>query len=140
MLQKEFENGGSRTQSGASWDVGVRWSPLSYSVLDVSALRTFVESTGVGDTIISSRTSATWTHAWNSRLNHNLYWVRTNDDFVGGGATRQDETTTVGLKFNYQMQRWLRLGAELAHTERDSNDALFRYRRNLLLFSVGGSL
>jgi hypothetical protein len=139
-MDKTFENGGSRTQSGASWDLGVRWSPLSYSVLDVSALRTFVESTGLGDTIISSRTNAAWTHAWNSRLNHNLYWSRINDDFVGGGATRLDESTTLGLKFNYQFQRWLKLGAEIAHTERDSNDAIFRYRRNLLLFTVGGTL
>ncbi len=139
-MNKDFTNGGSRPQSGASWDLGVRWSPLSYSVLDVSAVRTFVESTGVGDTVISSRTSATWTHAWNSRFNHNLYSYRTNDDFVGSGATRQDETTTIGLKLNYQYQRWLRLGAEITHTERVSNDAQFFYRRNLLMFTVGGTL
>jgi len=139
-MTKEFVNGGSRPVSDPSWDLGVRWSPLSYSVLDVSALRTFTESTGVGDTVISSRANLTWTHAWNSRLNHNLYLYRTNDDFVGSGATRQDETTTIGLRLNYQFQRWLRLGAELAHTERNSNDALFPYRRNLLMFTLGGTL
>ena len=139
-MNKTFANGGSRPEGGPSWDLGVRWSPLSYSVLDVSALRTFVESTGVGDTTISSRISATWTHAWSSRLNHNLYVYRMNDDFVGGGTSRKDETTTIGLKFNYQFQRWLRLGAEVAHTERDSNEALFFYRRNVLMFTVGGTL
>ena len=139
-MNKTFENGGSRPEGGVSWDLGVRWSPLSYSVIDVSALRTFVESTGIGDTVISSRFGATWTHAWNSRLNHNLYLYRINDDFLGSGTTRQDVTNTIGLKFNYTLQRWLRLGAELAHSERDSNEAEFFYRRNVLMFTIGGTL
>ena len=139
-MEKRFNSGGSRAESGASWDLGVRWSPLSYSVVDVTAQRTFVESTGVGDAVINSRTTVGWTHAWSSRFNHNLYWWKANDDFVGAGATRQDDTVTMGLRLSYRYQRWLSLGAQFSHTERDSNDALFRYRRNVLMFSVSGTL
>ena len=35
------------------------------------------------------------------------------------------------------MRRWLRLGAEVTHSERDSNDNNFDYKKNLLLFTVG---
>ena len=138
MMEKSFKSGGLASQSDLTWDVGVRWSPLSYSVFDVSTLKTFKESTGVGDAVQSTSTNVFWTHAWDSRLNHTVYWSRISDDFLA--ATRKDEANTLGLKVNYQMRRWLRLGAEFAHTQRDSNDSQFQYRRNLLLFTVGGTL
>jgi len=140
LMEKNFKGGGLASQSEPSWDLGVRWSPLSYSVVDVSLLKTYVESTGVGDAVVSTRSSVGWTHAWNSRLNHNLYWMKSNDDYIESFPTRKDDTNTLGLKFNYQFQRWLRLGAEFAHTERDSSDAQYLYRRNLLLFTLGGTL
>ena len=139
-MDKRFDDGTGRAESSPSWDLGVRWSPLSYSVVDVTAQRGFVESTGLGDGIVSTRSTIAWTHAWNSRLNHSLYFSNIGDQYFGAGTSRRDQTNTLGLRVDYLFQRWLRLGAEYAYTERDSNDPIYDYRRNLILFTVRGTL
>src|SRR5258706_10067848 len=52
QMTKKFDSAGRQDFSGSSWDVGVRWSPLSYSVFDISSAKQTAESTGVGDAVV----------------------------------------------------------------------------------------
>ena len=137
---KNFASSGQQDESSNSWDVGIRWSPRTYSVFDLSALQRFRESTGIGDSILERRGGIGWTHAWNSRLSHNLTYARIHDTYLGAGTSRKDETDAIGVKLNYQFRPWARFGAEYTLTDRDSNDPTYRYSRNVLLFTVGLSL
>ena len=137
---KKFDSPGRQNFSGTSWDVGVRWSPLTYSVFDFASAKQASESTGLGDTVIGKTYGVTWSHAWSSRLRTQALATFRNDEFLGAGVTRKDDTTSFGLKVAYDFRRWLKLGAEYTHFERDSNDGTFNYKRNLLLFTVGATL
>jgi len=109
-------------------------------VFDFNTSRQTNESTGVGDTIVSSIYNVLWTHSWTSRVRSQVLAGWRNDDFRGAGVTREDDIATLGLKMHYQFRRWLRLGAEYTYTDRDSNDPSVIYQRNLILFTVGATL
>jgi hypothetical protein len=139
--RKKFDSAGRQDLPGtSSWEAGVRWSPLSYSVFDFTSSKQTGETTGVGDTVVSTNYGLTWSHAWSSRLRTQALATFRNDEFVGAGVSRRDDTSSFGLKVAYDFRRWLRLGAEFTHSERDSNDGNFNYKRNLLLFTVGATL
>ena len=139
--KKSFDSAGRQDFSDSSWDVGVRWSPLTYSVFDFITSRQPRESTGVGDAVVGTSYSVTWSHAWSSRLRTQALTSFRNDEYTGTtGAGRKDDITTFGLKVDYDFRRWLRLGAAATHDERDSNGVNLNYKRNLLLFTVGATL
>lgn len=137
--KKVFDSSTQPSQSGDSWDLGVRWSPRTYSVFDVTTFRRYEESTGIGDAIVQSRAGVRWTHAWNSRLSHSMAYDFTNNDYEGG-STRDDDTNAVGLRVDYRARRWLKFGAEYLYTDRDSNDPQYRYQRNVIMFTVSATL
>jgi hypothetical protein len=138
--KKDFDSATRQDDSYTSWNVGVRWSPRTYSVFDFVTARQSTESTGLGDSIRSSNYGVTWNHAWSSRLRTTALASFRNDDYQGAGVTRKDETGSLGLKLTYDFRRWLRLGAEYTYFDRDSNAAGFDYKRNLYLFTAGFTL
>jgi hypothetical protein len=139
-LKKDFDHDPRQDFSTGSWEVAVRWSPLTYSFFDLSTSRQTNESTGVGDTIVTSRVAVVWTHSWSSRVRSQVLGSWTSDDFRGEGVTREDGTGSLGLRLNYQFRRWLRFAAEYTYTDRDSNDPVVVYQRNLILFTIGATL
>jgi hypothetical protein len=140
-MSKRFGTGSGRQNiTDTSWDVGVRWSPLTYSVFDFNTSKLTGESTGVGDAIVGKLYSVLWTHAWNSRLRTQVLGSWKDDQFVGAGSSRKDETGTLGFKVNYQFRRWLKFGLDYTFSDRQSNDPAFNYRKNVILFSVGATL
>ena len=142
VQSKKFDSAAREDISGtSSWDVGIRWSPLTYSVFDFVSSRSTGESTGIGDATVGSTYGVTWSHAWSSRLRTQVLANYGTGQFTGvTGAGRKDHTSVFGLKVAYDFRRWLRLGAEYSHADRDSNDSTFNYRKNLLLFTVGATL
>jgi hypothetical protein len=139
-LEKKFDTGARTNFSGSSWDATVRWSPLTYSVLDFNTSKATNESTGTGDFLITQSYGVVWNHAWNSRFSSaaNASWR--NDQFQGGGSTREDKTGILGLRLNYQWQRWLRFSGEYTRTDRTSSINTLDFGRNLILFTVGATL
>lgn len=139
-LTKDFVDPAREDILTSSWDLGARWSPLTYSVFDLTTSRQTNESTGVGDAILSSTYGATWSHQWASRFRTQLLGNWRTDEFQGTGVTREDNVNTFGAKAHYQFRRWLRFGTELTHIRRDSNINTFDYKRNLLLLTVSATL
>ena len=140
ILDKKFNNSGRTDFSGSSWDAAVRWSPLTYSVLDFNTSKGTNESTGTGDFLVTQSYGVTWNHAWNSRLSTIALANWRKDDFLGTGGGRVDKTSILGVKAAYQWQRWLRFGAEYTTSDRVSNPNTFDYTRHLWLFTVGATL
>lgn len=139
-LEKRFDAGSRNGISESSWDIGVRWSPRTYSVVDLVTSRQTGESSGLGDAIVGTNYGLTWSHAWSSRLRTQAIASYRNDQFTGAGISRQDNVSTLGGKVLYDFRRWLRFGVEYTHSERDSSAFGLDYRRNVILFTVGGTL
>jgi hypothetical protein len=139
-VEKNFDNSARKDYSSFAWEAAVRWSPLTYSVFDFVTSKTPSESTGVGDAVIGKLYSATWSHAWSSRLRSQVLASYRADDFLDATPNRNDDTATFGARLKYDFRRWLILGAEYTHTNRDSNQGIYDYKRNLYLLTVGATL
>ena len=125
---------GLQDTKGTTWDGAVRWSPLSYSHVDMSTGRVFNDPLAGGNAIINSYYNASWTHDWTDRITSKVSGGLISDNF--NGTNRRDTTKSLGLGLSYAMQRWLSFGADYTYTARDSNTATFSYRKNLLMFSA----
>lgn len=139
-MTKNFDSSQFKDYSGTSWEAGVRWSPLTYSVFDLVTSRVTTEATGVGSAIVSNNYAVSWNHAWNSRLRTQALAGYRHDDFLDSSPSRVDRTSTFGAKVSYDFRRWLLFGAEYTHTDRNSTLNFDDYKRNLFLLTVGATL
>lgn len=135
-LERKFDIGGE--DSSTSWEGVVSWAPRTYSKFDVFTSRQTNESTGIGRFILSSVGGISWNHAWSSFLSTGVDLRYQKDEYRG--FDRRDEIRSVGLKAGYKFRRWLTLGAEFSHTNRDSNLPPFEYDRNLYLLTATASM
>jgi len=136
-LKKEFDTG-LPSFSGSGWEGSITWAPRTYSTFDFYTARTANEATGLGDFILSDIYGVSWNHAWSSIVSTGVNLRHQRDAYQQ--FARTDETTTLGLKVGYKFRRWLTLGAEYTHTNRDSNLNTFEYDKNLYLLTATGSL
>ncbi len=138
QIRKDFALASRRDYSSSGWEANVSWKPLSYTKFDFFTIKTFSESTGLGDFTLSKKFGVNWQHQWNSRLMSTASMSRADDDFVGNA--RSDSTDSYGLKLNYKIVRWLTVGGEFTNTSRDSNTRGFNYKKNLYMLTLGATL
>jgi hypothetical protein len=138
QIRKDFASPALKDYSGTGWEANMRWSPLTYSSFDFFTAKSFAESTGLGNFILTKRYGAAWNHAWNSRLNSMVSVARSDDAYDGFG--RDDKTTSLGLKLNYKLLRSVTVGGEYVYTKRDSNISNFEYKRNVFMLTLGATL
>lgn len=124
--------------SGTSWEGIITWAPRTYSKFDFYTARQSNESTGLGSFILSSIAGVSWNHAWSSVISTGVDYRHQKDEYQG--FDRSDKTNILGLKVGYKFRRWLTLGAEYSHTQRDSNVPLFEYDKNLYLLTATASM
>ena len=124
--------------SGTSWEAIISWAPRTYSKFDFFAARTTNEPSGLGNFILSDVYGVTWNHAWSSVLSTAVDLRFQKDDYQG--FDRTDDVRSLGFKVGYRFRRWLTLGAEYTHVQRDSNRPLFEYDRNLYLLTATASM
>jgi len=118
-LQKTFDSGVREDDDQVAWEVGVDWSPLTYSTFGLSTERKFDESTGAGDFIDRREVQVSWRHAWRSYLSSNLYYRTGTEDYAG--VPREDDVDDFGISLDYSMRKYLDWQLYYAHSERDSN-------------------
>ncbi len=136
-LKKEFDSG-KPSFSGTGWEGTITWAPRTYSTFDFYTARTTNESTGLGVFILSDIYGVAWNHAWNSLVTTGMNLRHQRDEYHG--FDRTDETTSLGLKVGYRFRRWLTLGAEYTRTNRNSNQNVFDYDKNLYLLTATASM
>ncbi len=134
-IKKDLRLGRDSTSTG--WDAQIQWMPFTYSKFNFNTSKSFSESTGLGDFILSKRYGVTWNHSWTQRFETTASLSRADDDYQG--FSRNDSTNAIGFKVNYKFRRWLTVGGEVSHTNRDSNRE-FDYKRNLYLLTLGATL
>lgn len=126
----DFDNG--TNVDGLAWEIGVDWSPLSYSTFNLSSSRDTTDSSGIG---VGSSTETTtnkisWRHHWKSYLESRVFYELKDEDFLG--TTREDQTDTFKVEIEYAMRNWLHFGLNLMHQEASSTAAGFSFDNNVL--------
>ncbi len=139
MAKKTFDDSARGSASEISWTGEVRWSPRTYSHVDLMLNRAPAETTGgVGDFIDRTSTGARWSHEWNSRLVTEASAAYLTDAYQG--APRTDNTQNYAFKAAYKMRRWLSFGGDYAHSVRRSDDSNFDYQRNVFMVFLHATL
>lgn len=122
--QRDKVTGSSKSR--LTWDVGVVWTPLERSKFTLDGSRRFSDGNLPTTAIDGKSLTAGWNHEWSTRWQSRLTaGLGTDDHDVLPNTTtyqsRTDDFTRLGFSVNYQMRRWLVLGAGAAITERDSS-------------------
>ena len=138
QMTKDFDQGGRQGYSGGSWEATVRWLPLTYSAVDFQASRTTADATGFGNYNLVTNTSIIWNHKWNQSLGSRLMVGLMDTEF--GGTPRQDSAVNFGIKVDYAIRRWLKVGVDFARTDNTSNYAAYEYKRNIAMLTLEATL
>ena len=136
--EKNFDSDTRVDDDGISWELGMRWSPRSYSVVDIATSKEAEETDSVGNFIDRTRLNVQWTHAWSDLWRSRVFYDFTDDEFISDD--RDDELTSFGFGVDYEMRRWLNFGLDYIYSERDSNDAGLDFEKNTIFITVQGSL
>ncbi|MFT3805097.1 MAG: outer membrane beta-barrel protein [Burkholderiaceae bacterium] len=137
-MKKRFSDSSRSDFSGMSFEGRVRWEPRTYSAVDLIADRSAVDSWGIGIYSIDTSVGAVWTHNWRSYISTQALLAYTNSDFEG--LERVDKMSTAKIGGYYSLNAWLKLGAELTHQRRKSDDAFVEFSRNVVMFTLGGTI
>ena len=105
---------------------------------DLSTSQEFEETSGQGDAIDTESFSVTWNHSWSERVSTNAMLSRTDESYLG--SAREDETDSLKLGVNYDLQRWLAVDLSYTYTDKESNQAGENYERNQFMVTLTGSL
>lgn len=138
-MMKDFSDAALPDPAIPTYEAAVTWSPLTYSVLSLTAQRTFAEAVEPGSsTIVDSHGALTWDHVWTGRTRSTFVAVvgRLNHEGLG----RTDHYHNFVVRGSYMFARWLYLGAEYRREGRDSNASGFDYSRNIFLVTVESAL
>ncbi len=135
---RDFDHADVDSDSRFAWEIGVTWTPRTYSILNITTSESANETTGPGNYNANQYTAVTWDHTfsplWALKANLSL----NKDNFVvldNIGSDRQDKTTTMGVTGIYSPNKILDVKAGLEKASRTSNSTGLDYEKQVL--SVG---
>jgi len=134
VSEKDFDSELREDSEQFKWEIGVRWSPRTYSTVDITTVRRQDETKGFGDSIDVSEFTVSWNHTWRNRISSTVGFFFAEDDF--SSTDRVDERFKSCLKLNYDWRRWARISVGYQYEENDSNVSTFSYQRNLFDFTI----
>lgn len=134
---------GFRSYNGLVMGGGWLYKPTEHLTLTLGTDRSVQESV-FGDQLFYVATTGTIaaTQQFGRKLRAGLLFFVADNSYPGKETvngqtkTRQDTLLGWGGGFSYEIQRWLRVGADYAHTARFSNFRTFNYQDDKLSFFV----
>jgi hypothetical protein len=139
-LQKDFSNPLFSTNSLFSWELDIKWAPKSYSRWKLATSSMPQVSDGSDAYTLNTGGELSWKHEWSSRFSHTAYIGYEEKKYQEVTVPRMDRETTAGLSLDYQLFRWLALGAGYDFTNRNSNKQNASHRQNIWSFRILGTL
>lgn len=122
--------------NGMSWETGITWKPLTYSIFNFSAIRSVNDTVGgasnnFGNFIVNSTYEARWNHEWRHNLNSSIGWRHTQSDY--DGIDRKDTQDIISADLRYKLRPQVDIGLEMNWSNRQSNFDQFDYERRLIM-------
>ena len=136
--EKDFDSNQVSDYDTLSWDVGVTWSPRTYSSVDLVTRRTVEDSTGQGTSLDIARYEVAWNHDWRARFSTRVSGAYEDVDY--NDDPREDDNYEFGLRGAYEMRRWLDISASWQYNEGDSNQDANDFEQNVFLLELTATL
>ncbi|MEW6996641.1 outer membrane beta-barrel protein [Colwelliaceae bacterium BS250] len=134
---KEFDYSLYEDTDGFRWQVGILWTPLTYSNFDFSTSKSVSEAKGQGSSIENTDYHLSWQHQWLDRIATKLTAGYSEDDY--GDSERYDDNTSYSATIYYKMLRNLDISATVANSDRKSNINTVEYQENIIEFGISAS-
>lgn len=135
---REYDSSARDDDDGFQWEVDLTYMPRTYSAIKFETRRYSQETNGRGDSINTQEYSLAWDHNWSGRSSTKFLVLTGTEDY--SGIARRDDRFDIEASYSYSAQRWLDLGAGFRREDRDSDDALFDYTRNVIFIEANVSL
>ena len=132
--QKDFDAANRKDFDSPAWEAEVRWSPRTYSHIDIKTRRYDQETNFGGDFIDAKEYSVAWTHDWSRKWVSELTLSRVAQAYQE--LDRDQDLTQARLALRYQMRRWLGWELSWAHRNRSSNLDPLEFDRNQLMLGL----
>lgn len=118
QLRKKFDSSQMQTFTGSSWEGKMRWSPVEFARLDLVSSRRTYETTGIGSFVLNTYNGLDFGYDVSQRTTVHVTASRLTEEF--GQTDRVDTTPAFGLKGEYKLRKWLKMGAEYARAVKSS--------------------
>jgi polysaccharide biosynthesis protein VpsM len=139
--EKDFADPAKNDPDNSTWELGVTWSPLTYSRVMLNTSSRAEEGSSTENFVDTSSYGISWEHDLTDRITSNLGYSFTDKEYEGGSnGGRNDELDSYNLGVNYKMRRWLDLGVGYSYKDNSSTDADSAFDRNQVFFNVTASL
>lgn len=138
QVKKTFNLGLQPSAKNTAWDVMVTWSPLTYSIVNISLAQKAAESFGTGSFMISRDSNIDWSHEWTEKVKSKLSFGDGLDTYQG--IIQTNKRQTYGAKLSYEVNRWLNAGVEFQNSQRSSTNQNLTYKQNISMIVLDGTL
>ncbi|WP_022963944.1 outer membrane beta-barrel protein [Halopseudomonas pelagia] len=136
--QKNFDDSNRTDYTSPMWDLGLTWSPRTYSTFGITARRAFDEGDDGASTVQDINTLLSWDHTWSPWISTELEYQILDREYKA--TERQDDRTAFGAAVVYSYDRWADFKLGYRRVDNDSNISDNDYQRNLYLLIVELSL
>lgn len=131
---KKFDNAERRDGNIGSWEVDLSWTPLTYSKFDLEAKRGPQDSTGIGNYVVNTATTVTWTHKWASYFASRASIGQVKAEYTDD--PRRDKTNLMSFGVFREMGARFRVGLDWSNTDRNSNNDTYDFKRNVTMATL----
>ncbi|MGF1760313.1 outer membrane beta-barrel protein [Photobacterium sagamiensis] len=121
LQDKQFKDSSREDFDGASWDIGITWSPKRYSILNLDTSQTARDPDQDGDYIEETIYTLGWHHFWRERFTTNVSYSNADENYTG--VSRKDKTDIWSVSASYDMRRWLSITLGWDFTDKTSSQA-----------------
>lgn len=133
-IDKEFDSDERTDFDDPTWSVEVVYAPKTYSQFSFTSGSAPRETDGQGDAITNTYYGARWDHDWSAAVSTNVSLQHTTEEFEG--ATREDDVTNITMGVDYDIRRFLTIGAGYSFSQRNSNQQNTDFDRNVFFLSA----
>lgn len=124
-----FADNSLTAQSEPSWDLGIRWSPKTYSIINISASQKIRNAVTGTDSIETNNQSINWQHTWRYNLSSSLAYIHLDE--VYQQSERSDNSHQLTMALDYQFRRWLTFGLSYDYQNKSSSDSRLAYDKSI---------
>lgn len=133
---KDFDAKNRRDPSGGTWEAGISWAPLTYSVVNLQTAQDIADSSsGANNYYIDNRSyTLSWDHKWASYVTSNVNAGVVRSEY--NGIIRDDTTKNYGVGFYRELGYNFRAGVNWNRTKRDSNVNGLDFKRDVFMLTL----
>ena len=136
VAKRDFDESDVDSDTTASWEASVIWTPRTYSTITVFTSQSSNETANVGNYIDTNYSMISWEHELSEFFSLTADASLINDKYYNESDDREDDTISYGLKGTYAPTTSLDVYGSLKQAERDSSVDGLDYDQQVVTLGV----